>query len=61
MWVWVFAIYLVGMSATLALMHLEREAGRLPVSRGWLLVLACWPVVWLVVPLCQLMRWRAGK
>lgn len=61
MWVWLFAIYLVGMSVTLALMELEREAGRLPVSRAWLVVLAGWPVVWLALPLSQLMRWRAGK
>ena len=61
MWVWLLAIYLVGMSVTLALLEIERERGRLDVNRLWLLVLAGWPVVWIGLALAEAMRWRAGK
>lgn len=61
MWVWVLALYLIGMAVTLALMELERAAGRLAVTRTWLLVMAGWPVVWIGLMLAEAMRWRAGK
>ena len=61
MWVYVLAIYLVGMAVTLALLEIERENNRLGVTRTWLLVLAGWPVVWLALALAELMRWRAAR
>ena len=61
MWVYVLAIYLVGMAVTLALMEIERENNRLSVTRTWLLVLTGWPVVWLALALAELMRRRAEK